>query len=74
MEYLFCAGLGLLAAAVGVGFIRVLYGTEDLLDRLWRGEPTSITRRAPLPARPVISIPTPPSHVRVHKLAPPLPL
>lgn len=37
MEYLFFAGLGILAAIVGVGFTRVLYGTEDLLDRLWRG-------------------------------------
>jgi len=37
MEYLFYAGLGILAAVVGVGFTRVLYGTEDLLDRLWRG-------------------------------------
>ncbi|MGB7795745.1 MAG: chloride channel protein [Pseudonocardiaceae bacterium] len=37
MEYLFYAGLGILAAAVGVGFTRVLYGTEDLLDWLWRG-------------------------------------
>lgn len=37
MEYLFYAGLGILAAVVGVGFTRVLYGTEDLLNRLWRG-------------------------------------
>lgn len=29
--------LGLLAAIVGVVFIRVLYGLEDLADRLWRG-------------------------------------
>lgn len=36
-EYGLYAGLGLLAAFVGVGFIRVLYGTEDLADRLWRG-------------------------------------
>ncbi len=28
--------LGLLAAVVGVGFIRVLYGMEDRADRLWR--------------------------------------
>src|SRR5579884_1026136 len=37
VEYLLYAGLGLLAALVGVAFIRVLYGTEDLADRLWRG-------------------------------------
>ena len=37
VEYLLYAGLGILAAAVGVGFTKVLYGTEDLLDRLWRG-------------------------------------
>ncbi len=36
-DYLFYAGLGLLAALVGVVFIRVLYGTEDLCDGLWRG-------------------------------------
>ncbi|HLJ58136.1 MAG TPA: chloride channel protein [bacterium] len=36
-EYLIYAGLGALAAVVGVAFIRVLYGTEDLCDRLWRG-------------------------------------
>jgi len=29
--------LGVLAGAAGVAFIRVLYGTEDLCDRLWRG-------------------------------------
>jgi chloride channel protein, CIC family len=36
-EYLLYAGLGLLAALVGVAFIRVLYGFEDVADRLWRG-------------------------------------
>jgi len=36
-EYLLYAGLGIIAAVVGVLFIRVLYGTEDLVDRLWRG-------------------------------------
>jgi CIC family chloride channel protein len=36
-EYGFCAGLGLCAAVVGVAFIRVLYGLEDLADRVWRG-------------------------------------
>jgi CIC family chloride channel protein len=37
LEYPLYATLGLAAALVGVAFIRVLYGTEDLLDRLWRG-------------------------------------
>lgn len=37
VEYPLYAGLGLLAALVGVAFIRVLYGSEDLADRLWRG-------------------------------------
>ena len=36
-EYGLYAVLGLLGGAVGVGFIRVLYGTEDLVDRVWRG-------------------------------------
>ncbi|HKV45849.1 MAG TPA: chloride channel protein, partial [bacterium] len=36
-EYALYAGLGLLAAGVGLAFIRVLYGTEDLIDSLWRG-------------------------------------
>jgi CIC family chloride channel protein len=36
-EYGLYAGLGILAAGAGIAFIRVLYGTEDLLDRLWRG-------------------------------------
>ena len=36
-EYALYGGLGLLAAAAGVVFIRALYGTEDLIDRLWRG-------------------------------------
>lgn len=36
-EYGLYAGLGVLAALAGVGFIRILYGTEDLADRLWRG-------------------------------------
>ncbi|HVB01114.1 MAG TPA: chloride channel protein [Acidimicrobiales bacterium] len=37
IEYLFYAVLGLLAAAVGVVFIRVLYGFEDIFDRYWPG-------------------------------------
>ncbi len=36
-EYLLYAGLGVCAAFAGVAFIRVLYGCEDLSDRLWRG-------------------------------------
>ncbi|MHB8508206.1 MAG: chloride channel protein [Candidatus Dormibacteria bacterium] len=36
-EYGLYAGLGILGAVVGIAFIRVLYGTEDLVDRLWRG-------------------------------------
>jgi CIC family chloride channel protein len=35
-EYPLYLGLGLLAALAGVGFIRVLYGMEDVVDRLWR--------------------------------------
>ncbi len=37
LELLLYAGLGLIAALVGVAFIRVLYAGEDLADRLWRG-------------------------------------
>jgi CIC family chloride channel protein len=36
-EYGFYAVLGVLAAFVGVAFIRTLYGLEDLADRFWRG-------------------------------------
>jgi chloride channel protein, CIC family len=35
-EYALYGLLGLIAGLVGVTFIRVLYGMEDLLDRLWR--------------------------------------
>jgi CIC family chloride channel protein len=38
-EYPIYAALGLPAALVGVAFIRTLYGTEDVADRLWRGRP-----------------------------------
>ncbi len=38
-EYPLYIVLGLLAALVGVVFIRVLYGTEDVADRLWKGKP-----------------------------------
>jgi CIC family chloride channel protein len=37
LEYPLYALLGILAALVGVAFIRVLYGSEDLADRIWRG-------------------------------------
>jgi chloride channel protein, CIC family len=37
VEYLFYAALGLLAAAVGIGFSRFLYLVEDACDWLWRG-------------------------------------
>jgi CIC family chloride channel protein len=37
VEFVLYAVLGALAGAVGVLFIRVLYGSEDLADRLWRG-------------------------------------
>ena len=36
-EFALYAGLGLLAAVVGVAFIRILYGLEDVADRLWHG-------------------------------------
>ncbi len=36
-EYLLYALLGVVAAVVGVGFIKVLYGMEDLFDRFWPG-------------------------------------
>jgi CIC family chloride channel protein len=36
-EYPLYALLGILAAFVGVAFIKVLYGSEDLADRIWRG-------------------------------------
>jgi CIC family chloride channel protein len=37
VEYPLYAVLGLIAALAGVAFIRALYGSEDLADRLWRG-------------------------------------
>ncbi len=37
LEYPLYALLGVIAALVGVAFIRVLYGSEDLADRIWRG-------------------------------------
>jgi CIC family chloride channel protein len=36
-EYVIYAGLGILSAFVGLGFVRVLYGMEAVADRLWRG-------------------------------------
>jgi CIC family chloride channel protein len=38
-EYPIYILLGLPAALVGVGFIRSLYGAEDLADRFWKGRP-----------------------------------
>ncbi len=38
-EYALYAVLGLLAAFVGLAFVRVLYGFEDFADRLWKGKP-----------------------------------
>lgn len=37
LELLFYALLGIAAGVVGIAFVRVLYGTEDLADRLWHG-------------------------------------
>jgi CIC family chloride channel protein len=37
LELLLYAGLGALAAIVGLAFVRVLYRGEDIADRLWRG-------------------------------------
>lgn len=37
VELLLYAGLGVLAAGVGLIFVRVLYAGEDIADRLWRG-------------------------------------
>ena len=36
-EFVLYAGLGVLAGVIGIVFIRVLYGSEDLADRIWRG-------------------------------------
>jgi CIC family chloride channel protein len=38
-EYPLYAALGLPAALVGLAFIRTLYGTEDIADRIWKGRP-----------------------------------
>ena len=37
IEYPLYAALGLAAALVGIAFIRILYGGEDLADRIWHG-------------------------------------
>ncbi len=37
VEYPLYAILGIIAAVVGVAFIRVLYGCEDFADSIWRG-------------------------------------
>ncbi len=39
LELLLYAGLGVLATGVGVVFIRVLYGGEDISDRVWDRRP-----------------------------------
>jgi CIC family chloride channel protein len=39
VDYLLIGFLGVVAAAVGVGFTGVLYKVEDVCDRLWRGRP-----------------------------------
>lgn len=39
LELVLYAGLGVLATAVGLGFVRVLYSGEDIADRLWQGRP-----------------------------------
>ena len=39
LEYPLYAVLGVAAALVGLAFIRVLYGSEDVADRLWKGKP-----------------------------------
>ncbi|HEX4755058.1 MAG TPA: chloride channel protein, partial [Candidatus Dormibacteraeota bacterium] len=36
-EYGLYAVLGVIGGLAGIAFIRVLYGTEDLIDRLWHG-------------------------------------
>lgn len=36
-EYGLYAVLGILGGLVGIAFIRVLYGTEDVVDRIWHG-------------------------------------
>ena len=38
-EFVLYAVLGAVAALAGLAFIRILYGTEDLMDQLWRGHP-----------------------------------
>jgi CIC family chloride channel protein len=37
--YLLVAGLAVIAALMGLAFKSVLYATEDLCDRLWKGRP-----------------------------------
>ncbi len=38
-DYPMYVGLGIVAGVVGVTFVKVLYGTEDVCDRVWRGRP-----------------------------------
>jgi chloride channel protein, CIC family len=37
LEYPLYAGLGVVCAVAGIAFIRVLYRSEDVADRFWRG-------------------------------------
>jgi chloride channel protein, CIC family len=37
LDFVLYAVLGVLGAAAGVGFTRILYAVEDVCDRLWRG-------------------------------------
>ena len=39
LELVLYAGLGVLAAGVGLGFVRVLYTGEDISDRIWGHRP-----------------------------------
>ncbi|MGH3828862.1 MAG: chloride channel protein [Pseudonocardiaceae bacterium] len=38
-SYLLVAVLAVLAALLGLGFVKILYQVEDLCDRVWRGRP-----------------------------------
>jgi Chloride channel protein EriC len=38
-NYLLVAALAVIAALIGLGFTKILYGIEDLCDRLWKGRP-----------------------------------
>lgn len=38
-NYLLIAALAFIAALIGLAFTKILYGIEDLCDRLWKGRP-----------------------------------